>query len=544
MEQFIFTVAMVPQDIRDYISKATDKNGKLSSIKLRYMPENYRKWFEDNKNVMTPRTLFNLLKNNLMSIPFCEYCHEVQLTPQQYEKGHYYCCNQHAQLDSKTKEKVSKAFAKYEGGHPLRDSKIRKKIDETNLERYGTTMPVNTPEWQRQIKENCKIEYGVEHPMARPDIQKKRKESYRQSCLNKYGVENTSQIPEVKRKISSSKRNYYWPIMEKTANNQNLEILSSFDDYIERGHFKYKCTKCGLIFETDSCPSHTLCPNCKQSFVSNKEREVAEWICSIYDGSVETSNRSAINPYELDIYIPEKKLAIEFDGMYWHSDKFKETDYHQKKTKLCIKNDIRLIHIPEWIWNTKCDIIKSIIENALGIYEISIYARETSCKEITPIEYRNFLIENHIQGAIDSKYKFGLFYNNELVAVLGYGHSRFAENETELHRFCVKRGYRIIGGFSKLIKHSRFKGVSYIDLNYFNGTGYILNGFKPIRFTEPSYIWINSSNGIMYSRYQTQKHKLEKLLENYDPDLSETQNMELNGFAKIYDSGTLKVELQ
>ena len=546
MEQYVFKVDMVPEPIRNYIKNATDKNGKLSSIKLRYMSPDFKQWFEDNKSFMSPRALFNLMKNNLEHIPFCEYCHKVQLTPQQYEKGHYYCCNQHAQLDSKTKEKVTKAFEKYEGGHPLRDSKVRKKIDKTNMERYGTTIPMNSPAIQKQIRENCLNEYGVDHPMKRQDVIVKRVDSYKQNCMNKYGVENTSQLSEVKRKISSSKRKSCWSIMQRTAEINNMEILSTFDDYIQNNHFLYKCKKCNSEFETDLRPGHAICRTChpKHDFVSNKERLVAEWIRSVYSGAVITSDRIMIAPYELDIYIPDRKLAIEFDGTYWHSEKFKSRDYHQHKSLLCMKKDIRLIHIPELIWEYKQDIIKSIIENALGIFHQRIFARNCIVDTISSNDYRNFLFENHIQGPVESKNRYGLFHNNELVAVIGYGASRFVKGESELHRFCIKKGFNIPGAFSKLLKHSRFHGSSYIDLNYFNGSGYLKNNFKFLRTTEPNYIWFNPETGQTYSRYQTQKHKLSKLLEYFDPELSETQNMELHGFTKIYDAGNMKVELK
>lgn len=546
MEQYVFKVDMVPEPIRNYIKNAIDKNGKLSSMKLRYMPPDFKQWFEDNKSFMSPRALFNLMKNNLEHIPFCEYCHKVQLTPQQYEKGHYYCCNQHAQSDSKTKKKITKAFEKYEGGHPLRDSKVRKKIDKTNMERYGTTIPMNSPVIQKQIRKNCLNEYGVDHPMKRQDVIVKRVDTYKQNCMSKYGVENTSQLPEIKRKISSSKRKSCWSIMQRTAEINNMEILSTFDNYIQNNNFLYKCKKCNSVFETDLRPGHAICRTCnpKHDFVSNKERSVAEWIQSIYSGTVITSDRTMIAPYELDIWIPERKLAIEFDGAYWHSEKFKNKNYHQHKSLLCMKKSIRLIHIPELIWEYKQDIIKSIIENALGIFHQRIFARNCIVDTISSNDYKNFLEENHIQGAINSKHKYGLFHNNELVAVIGYGTSRFVKGENELHRFCIKKGFNIPGAFSKLLKHSGFHGTSYIDLNYFNGSGYLKNNFKFVKTTEPNYIWINPETGQTYSRYQTQKHKLSKLLKYFDSELSETQNMELHGFTKIYDAGNMKVELK
>ena len=544
----MFTISNdVPKEIKEAIVKMVDKKGNLSSVKVRNAPEWFTQWFKEHENVMSPRALFNLIKNGLDYIPFCEYCHTTQLTPEQYQKGHYYCCNQHAQLDSKTQEKMAKTFAdKYENGHPLKDPKIRKKIKKTNLKRYGNVVACNTEEWQEKIKQRNLEKYGVEHCLQRPDVILKRKNSYVQTCMERYGVTNTSKVPEIKERIERHRKITVWEKMQFTAEDHNLEILSTMEDWIENHSYDYKCLECGNKFTSKLNPFKIVCERChpKHTFVSKKETEVADWIRSIYTGTVETSNRSIINPFELDIYIPDKHLAVEFDGMYWHSDRFKEKDYHQNKSILCMEKGVRLIHVPELVWDKRTRFIKSIIKNALGLTENKIYARETQVTEIDSLSYRIFLNENHMQGAIDSKYKYGLLYNGDLVSVMGFGDSRFKKNEQELHRFCSKLDWNVVGGFQKLLKHSGFHGISYVDLNYFDGSGYKEAGFEFVSYTEPSYVWLSCETGMIYSRYQTQKHKLEKLLEFFEPTLSETDNMLLNGYIKIYDSGTMKLKYE
>lgn len=541
----MFTVSNdVPKEIKEAIVKMVDKKGNLSSAKVNYAPEWFKQWFKEHEDVMSPRALFNLIKNGLDYIPFCEYCHTTQLTPWQYQKGHYYCCNQHAQLDKKTQDKIAKAFEKYENGHPLKDSSVRKRIMETNLERYGNVVACNAENVRQRIAEETMEKYGVDHHMKRKDVQERRKETYKQNALEKYGVENPSQLDSVKLKMSETKKRKCWPIMLNTAKNNDLEILSTLDEYLAGKPFEYACTKCDTVFESEWNPSHVLCPECKQIFVSNKEREVADWVRSVYRGTVDTSNKSILNPYELDIYIPDKKVAIEFDGVYWHSNQFKEKDYHQKKTFACKNKGIRLIHVPELVWGKQNKIIKGIIKNALGLTENKIYARDTEVTEIDSLTYRMFLLENHIQGSVDSKYKYGLLYNGDLVSVIGFGESRFKKGEQELHRFCSKLDYNVVGGFQKLLKHSGFHGVSYVDLNYFDGSGYLTAGFEFVSITEPSYVYVHMRSGRILSRYQAQKHKLESLLEHYDPELTEEANMLANGYFRIYDSGTMKLKYE
>lgn len=541
----MFTVSdNVPEHIIDIVKSLTDKNGNLSSIKARHIPLTVKEWFLKNQSFITIRSLFNLLKNNLNSIPVCDYCKTIQLTPKQYEKGHRYCCNKHAQLDDKTKEKVRRAFEKYDGGHPLRDTKIRQQIEQTNMQKYGASVACNSDSFKILIKNNNLLKYGVEHTSQLPEVQQKRIKTYIINSIKKYGVSNPSMNSSIKNKALLSHKLTLWNKMQNTAKENNLIILSSVEDYIAFKPFIYRCGICNKEFSSKNAPYNVRCEICypKTEFVSNKEREVVKWVKSIYSGEILTSVRNIINPYELDIYLPENNIAIEFDGLYWHSDKFKEKTYHQKKTLLCKDKNIHLIHIPELLWNKKQEIVKSIILNALKLNTLKIFARNTICKEIDFKSYSEFLNINHIQGSVASKYRYGLFYNNELVAVFGFGKSRFNKNEQELHRYAPKIGYTIIGGFSKLLKHSKFSGTTYVDMNFFTGNGYLKNNFSFVSITEPSYIWINPSTDTYISRYQAQKHKLKNILPNFDKSLTENENMKLNGYFKIYDSGCLKLK--
>lgn len=240
---------------------------------------------------------------------------------------------------------------------------------------------------------------------------------------------------------------------------------------------------------------------------------------------------------ELDIYIPSKKVAIEYNDIYWHA--FKDKNYHLHKTEACEKLGVRLLHIWEDLWHAKKSIYKSIIASALGVYERRLYARDCECKFLTSLEYETFLEENHIQGAVKSSVRLGLYYKGELVQVAGWGKSRFKVGEIELHRMCSKLNTQVIGGFSKLIKHSKLSSfVSYVDRSLFNGSGYISSGFT-LRGTTPAgyFYHDNNPNSIRVSRYQAQKFKLKEWLPKFDETLTEEENMQVNGYSKLWDSG-------
>ena len=128
-----------------------------------------------------------------------------------------------------------------------------------------------------------------------------------------------------------------------------------------------------------------------------------------------------------------------------------------------------------------------------------------------------------------------------------FNKSRFEKDKIELVRFANCLNTTVVGGFSKLLKNAIAamqvgEIISYCNLRYFTGRGYIKNGFKVSHITQPNYFYFHKSNkNKLYSRNMFQKHKLKKLLDNFDPELSEYDNMRNNGYSKIYDAGNLKL---
>lgn len=329
--------------------------------------------------------------------------------------------------------------------------------------------------------------------------------------------------------------------MEKLLKNK-IEILTSEEDYPNLEEIEYKCLVCGTIFKTKQLNVQRVhCPVCIKSAYSIAEKDVLSWIKSIYTGTVIENDRTILNPKELDIYIPDKKVAIEYNGSYWHCTEKVPKNYHQEKSLQCREKGIRLIHIFEWEWIEKKEIIQSIIKSALGIYDKRIYARKCKVYSIMQSTYRDFLEENHLQGAVNSNIRFGLFTENELVAVIGFGFNRFSKNkELELHRYCNKKNYQILGGFSKLLKHSEITSFNtYVDIAHFSGQAYEKTGFEIVGKTEPNYKWVRGEEHL--NRIQCQKHKLYKLLEVFDANKSEVENMTENGYIQVFDSGNFKL---
>lgn len=292
----------------------------------------------------------------------------------------------------------------------------------------------------------------------------------------------------------------------------------------------------------------------KQKSSSKQEDEIYEFIKSLYSGYIEKRNRSILNGTELDLYIPEKKVAIEYNGSYWHSDLYKDKYYHRDKTTECAKHGIRLIHIFEYEWNDSIQKLKllNILSEVIVGYNNVVYGRNTDIKHISTKESNEFLDKYHLQGKCEASIRYGCYTpDNELLGVLTIGKSRFdSEYQYEIVRTCWKDGTTVVGGFQKLFnrfirEYNPLSVITYSDISKFTGNSYTKAGFKvgtPI-FSEPGYVWIlaNTQSKVVLTRYQTQKHRLVKMgLGNENQ--TETEIMEYNNYFKVYNCGNIRLE--
>jgi len=287
------------------------------------------------------------------------------------------------------------------------------------------------------------------------------REKFKKTCVEKFGFDNPMKNEEVK----------------------NKSFNTNFKKYGVKTTLQSKM--CNPIFYT---------------FVSNKETEIFNFIKGNYDGKIITSDTKVLNGKELDIYLPDINLAIEFDGLYWHNEINKpDRNYHLKKTEMCIKKGIELIHIFEDEYIYKYDIIKSILLNKLNKTTNKIFARKTKIKEISIKDAKKFMENNHIQGYTSSSVKLGLFHNNELVSVMLFTKKslggRISYDGYELSRFANIKYTNVVGAASKLFNYfeNKYKPKeirSYADRRWFNGKLYDILGFEKTHINEPSYWYV------------------------------------------------------
>ena len=431
--------------------------------------------------------------------------------------------------------------------HPLKSEFIRKKVINTNLQRFGVEWPMMNNEVKSKSISTFKINWGVDWNSKSAII----KNSMKINNLNKWGVEFTLQSPEIRDKIKLTTELNWGSQSVFTSDiwrKKNLKIAndSRYIKYIGNDISLFNCDL-GHDFQISSDNWHSringgysICTVCYPigNSISISEKDLYNYISHIYSGEVIQSYRDVL---EIDIYLPDLKLGFEFNGLYWHSDKYKKKNYHLEKTKHFKDRGIRLIHIWEDDWDLRSDIIKSQIKNWLGLTESRIFARK--CKVSVLDSVSDFLGKNHIQGVDHSSLKLGLFNDGELVSVMTFnwfeGRKKMESGGWNLSRFCNLLNTSIIGGASKILKYfinnyNPTRIVSYADRDWSCGDLYLKLGFNLVSESRPDYKYLVS--GIRVHKSNFKKSKL-----GYK--IKETEYVQSLGYSKIWDCGKLKYEI-
>lgn len=343
----------------------------------------------------------------------------------------------------------------------------------------------------------------------------------------------------------------------------NIEILRFVERKNLQSLFECRCLHCGSIFIASSNNikngHYHSCGCLSHSFA---EDAVADYLSSITSLEIQRNLRilprteDKRNNLEIDIYTPAIKLGIEYNGSAYHASLngiFKDiaNTYHQDKFLLAKSMGIHLINIFDVDWQNNQEKIKSYLLDLVKP-PVKLYARQCEIRKISSSEANSFCDKYHLQGSTRANnICYGLFYNNYLYSVMTFGHIRYKPNgsEYELYRYCVKSGYTILGGASKLFKHflldySPSKVVSYSNNDYFSGDIYPKLGFKYDGQCALPYFWFGSD---IRKREQCQAHKLKEMYpEIYQKAIDEGASNKENfimtslGYKKVYRSGNTR----
>jgi endogenous inhibitor of DNA gyrase (YacG/DUF329 family) len=525
-----------------YRSRFVIKNPEIYSV----LKELYPSIFELNE-------LIYLFVNDLTR-PVCKQCgKDVSFFSNRYAK---YCSKKCANLDNNNiqlMQNIIKEKYNVDNINQLSETQYRRKS--TMRERYGalTTGKHISNDSNHHIHLNIKGRETLfnNHGVTNPGQLSTHGENIRKASILRASDEN--RINELK----GQRIDRFQKLMPSTI---LIDDIISPDKSLGEINFRYKiiCSKCD---GTETHPSETLkfrirsggliCTKCSGITTSRsiKEIKLFEFIQELIPNEKVLKNITSIirtdknRPSELDIYLPDRNLAFEFCGIYYHNEDHRGEKYHLTKMLKCQEKNIRLIQIFEDEWDFRQDTVKHRIRHILKCNDTSvIYARKCHIQEIDAKTARDFCENYHIQGYAQSSIKYGLYNNNNLVAVMTFSIPSKAKGQRikrndfwELSRFCSKQS--VVGGASKLFKHFLRNNnpeeiISYSDLRWNTGNLYNILGFVHDHDSRPNYWYVKSDKreGRKY-RYNLRKREYE------DVSKTERQLREADGWKRIYDCG-------
>ena len=437
-------------------------------------------------------------------------------------------------------------------------------IQTKNMEKYGAKYASCLPEYAAKKTKTMLEKYGVENSMHVQEFADKAAATF----FKNHGISNMQESPEMQRRSLLTRKENKWESFNEVLESRRLKPLFDKEFYITSTHetCRYKCLDCNKEFDFKGSNANVVFCEC-HSNKSRYEKEISRWISSLgitniinnknFTTKLPGITKPNFSRYEIDVYLPDQNIGIDFHGLYWHSNARIQPNYHRDKKLYFDALGVNYIQVFENEWRQQPDIVKSIIQNKLNLrINTPIAARKCDIREVPIVVAQSFLNQNHLQGSCAAEHKYGLYLKDDLVCLMTLGKRRFVTSDSndditkniELIRFANKVNTNVIGGFDRLLKYSheriQFTSVlSYIDKRYFDGKGYIKSGFTNIGESHPNYFYFRVGKNYLNleGRQKYQKQNLYKILENFDQELTEEENMKLNGYLRIYDAGNIKM---
>jgi hypothetical protein len=319
-----------------------------------------------------------------------------------------------------------------------------------------------------------------------------------------------------------SKEQFLEKLLVLKQNNILLDI--TYDKYSSNHQpVKAKCNICqkNIIKKFCNLIDSPKCSSCA-SGKSSEEQEVYNFVLSIEKDAIR--NARDVIKRELDIFCKDKNFAIEYNGLFWHTEDKVGKNYHNKKSEACREKNIKIMQIFSDEWKNNSQIVKSMIKYRLGYSEKKIYARKCVIKETTTNKVLEpFFDSTHISGhTLYTK----AFYledpsTNEIIAALSFRRpfiKKYGANTIEIARFSTKLNTSVPGGFSRLLKKAKewaksngySRLLTYADLRFGTGNVYLQNGFSFVGKTVVDYWYTDGKNRFNRFQYRAADGKSEK----------------------------------
>lgn len=460
----------------------------------------------------TPGGYITCLVNGI-ALPKCVICGKV-IGYRSFKNGHTHCSMKCFSMDKEVVNKrIKTTFEMYGVVNVGADKNIIAKRNATIRERYGVDAILKNKDALDKMRKTTIERYGVDSWLKTDERKRK---SYHQSYQTILGW-----------------KDYVIPMFSE----------EEYHGYKHNEIYRWKCAKCGEEFEAkiggwghleESCkiprcmkcyPHHTNC--------SEAENKILEFIKSVYHGEIIRHDRKLLDGMEIDIYLPEIKVAFEYDGLFYHNeDSGKGSDYHLEKTNACLEKGVSLFHIFEDEWCHKRKIVLGRIKEIVGVRENKIALGDCEIRKISNDEYREFANENHLFENEDSSVGYGLFFNGENLLSMAFAKS----NDGWKMVGCVNKiGFFIDGGAMRLLNEFEKEHCGTVifemDRRFPNDGFYENLGFIRLLDRKPRFWWCQNRRRLNNKQY-------DDLRKNFDCSKSESDNMRDGGWKRIFDCGT------
>ena len=482
-------------------------------------PEFYKHLKDCYKNIDIKTSLY-MYFNNIHEIPKCTCGNRVKFHGYIYGFSKF-CCSKCASNDKTVQDKLNSTL-KNKYGDSARKI-ISDKSRSTKLLKYGDSNFNNS----KKTKQTCSEKYGVDNPMKSKEIQNKSK----QTCLEKYGAEYFFNSDQYKFNRNEHINKTKQTCLEKYGG------VSPMADEVVKNKTKQTC------LERYGVEWNCMRPEAKNSRNYNSRPN------ELFKDILEENHIT----YEREFKVGDKLYDFKVDNILieinpspthntnWnpYGGKVMDSMYHFNKTKNAHDNGYFLLNI--WDWDDINKIL-NIIDNK---NKKIIGARQCFIKELNNKTCNEFLDKYHLQNSCKSqRVKIGLFYNNELVAVMTFGKPRYNNKfEWELLRLCYHKDYKISGGTKKMFnyfieKYSPNNIISYCDLSKFKGDVYSNLGFDALKILKPSRHWYNIKTGQHITDNLLRSRGFDQLFNtNFGKGSSNAELMKMHNFIEIYDAG-------
>ena len=479
-----------------------------------------------------------------------------------YDKGYYKTCGDKLCIDNYRLSSIKKTtIEKYGVEHTSQLESTKQKHRETSFKNNGVYHNFSG-HMRDAIYESNMEKYGAKHALQNETLLKKRNDTMleRHGTLNMinsektkstnielYGYKNAMKSSEISSKVSMSLKHRF--NLEQIYKLEKWNII--LEQYVsETQYYHIECKRCEtkqtiagasmnskLRADVDPC---TICNPYIKTYTSNAEDDLAIYIESL-GIKVLRNVKTLVKSSELDIFLPDYNIGFEFNGVYWHSELYRNETYHKDKTSNFLKIGIKIYHVWEDDWKNKKCIIKDRILNLVS--KDYIGARKCEIVNVTQVESKKFFDSTHINGNFNAKIYYGLRYNGEIISIMSFSKSRYKKTDSwELIRFASSKN--VIGGASKLFNHfiknnNPESVISFAKIDWSPDpdiTVYKKIGFYLESITPPSPYW--NIDGIRVHRLNFIKQKL--INKGKDNTKTAIEIMHEDGYYRVYDCGNWK----